>query len=144
MPTYPPPTGKGSSSRSRGGCLPSSSSTLHTPPGDVQLKRGVALPHIPHIHDQPQSSPLVTDHSLTADHDGSINLAGRLRSLLPPNHLWLGQDDLMVVGTCPIDAGGFADVWAGEIGNRKVAVKSYRRYASADYWQVYWVSDTLP
>jgi len=144
MSTYSPSTVKGNEPCSRFCYLPSPSSTIHTPPGDVQPNRGGAPSHIPHIHDQPRLSPLVTDHSLTTDHDGSINLAGRLRSLLPPNYLWLGQGDLMVVGTRPIDAGGFADVWAGEMGDRKVAVKSYRRYTSADYWKIYWVSDTRP
>ena len=39
---------------------------------------------------------------------------------------------MKVDGTRPIDAGGFADLWVGEMGDRKVAVKSYRCYTSAD------------
>jgi hypothetical protein len=54
----------------------------------------------------------------------------------------LEQEDVKVIGARPIDAGGFADVWAGEMGDRKVAVKSYRCYASANYMPTYKVSLT--
>ena len=75
-------------------------------------------------------------HSLTADLGAPINMADRLRHSPVADCLWLGQEDLKVVGTHPIDAGGFADVWIGELDNRKVAIKSYRCSASADYSRI--------
>jgi hypothetical protein len=71
-----------------------------------------------------------------------VNMAGRLRPSLPDDCLWLNQKDLKIIGECPIDAGGFADVWVGEMGDRKVAIKSYRCNASADCAQIHGVSDT--
>lgn len=82
--------------------------------------------------------------SLTTACDEHVSLAGRLRPFLPTNYLWLGQEDLTVVGARSIGAGAFADVWLGELGDRRVAVKSYRRWASADCAPIYEVSlDTV-
>ena len=49
---------------------------------------------------------------------------------------------LEVVGEHPVDAGAVADVWIGMMGNRKVAIKSYRCYSSSEYLVTYMVSDT--
>ena len=78
------------------------------------------------------------------DPDTLISLADRLRPILPSNYRWLGQGDLNVVGTCPLDAGGFANVWIGELSDQKVAVKSYRCYSSADYILIYTASHPYP
>ena len=51
-----------------------------------------------------------------------------------------GQKDLGIVGSCPIDAGGSADVWLGERNGETVAIKSYRHNASSDRFIVYLVS----
>lgn len=59
-------------------------------------------------------------------------LAQSLRSSLPPSCNWLTLEDIKVVGVRPIDAGGSADVWMGEMGDRTVALKSYRCYLSSD------------
>lgn len=80
------------------------------------------------------------DHSIATDLDALVNMAGRLQQSLTQGYRWLAQEDLKIVGSYPIDAGGFADVWVGEMGDRKVAVKSYRCYASADYMPTYNVS----
>lgn len=80
------------------------------------------------------------DLSLTIDLGALVNVAGRLRSSLPPSYRWLGQENLKIVGSRPIDAGGFADVWVGEMGGRKVAVKSYRCYASMNHLPIYQAS----
>jgi hypothetical protein len=69
-----------------------------------------------HSYGRSESSPI--DYSPTVDIDTLINMAGRLRPSLPANCLWLGEGDLEVVGVPPIDAGGFADAWAGEMGDR--------------------------
>ena len=81
-----------------------------------------------------------TDHSVTADVGIFVNMADRLQLSLPPSCQWLEQGVLKIVGTHPIDAGGFADVWVGEMGDRMVAVKSYRYYASANCAPTYKVS----
>jgi len=104
---------------------------------DVQLEGDGIPSNSIHHHDRP---PLRVNRSLVTDHETLVDLAGRLRSSLPPGYQWFGQDSLKVVGTRPIDAGGFADVWVGGVGDRTVAVKSYRCYTSADYIQTYNVS----
>jgi len=92
------------------------------------------------MRDQSEASALGADHPITADLGIFVNLAGRLRQSLPSSYLWLGEGDLKVVGTRPIDAGGFADIWVGEVRGRKVAVKSYRCYLSANCTLIYEVS----
>ena len=102
------------------------------PPQGAQAEGGNVMSWGAHLYDLIVSSPLTTGHSLTTDLDALVDLASRLSSSLPTNCQRLGQHDLKVVGTHPIDAGGFADVWPGEMGGRKVAVKSYRCYLSTD------------
>ena len=69
-----------------------------------------------------------------------IDLVTHLPPLLPDSCEWLEQGAFEVVGERPIDAGSVADVWIGMIGNRKVAIKSYRYYSSSDYLPTYVVS----
>ena len=71
-----------------------------------------------------------------------IDAVQNLKSLLLANGCeLLGQGDLRMVGSRPIDAGSFADVWAGEMKDgTTVAIKSYRRYSSLSCLPVYQVS----
>jgi len=104
---------------------------------DVQLEGDGVLSHSIHYHHQ---SPPQIDHSPATDPGTLVDLVDLLWSSLPPGYRRLEQDDLKVIGTHPIDAGGFADVWVCEMGDRTVAVKSYRRYTSADCIPTYNVS----
>ena len=81
-----------------------------------------------------------TDPNMLCEH--LVGLVSRLRSLLPGSCGWLGQGGLEFVGEHPIDAGGAADVWAGKMGDRAVAIKAYRLYSSTDYAVTYVVSGT--
>ena len=114
--------------------------SAHRPPSEgAPLEEGDTLSH--DIR-SPQSSPLETGYSLTTDTGTLANMTGRLRSSLPTNCLLLSPEDLKVAGTLPIDAGGFADILFGELGDQKIAIKSYRHCASTDYTQIYRVSNT--
>ena len=121
--------------------LSHSSPALRTPPTDVQPDLDGVFLHNIHHHGQ---VPLEADHSLITDLGRLVHLAGRLRPSLPPGCRWLGQEDVRVTGTRPIDAGGFANVWVGEMDDLKVAVKSYRCYASTDHMPTYSVSYPQP
>ena len=141
MPTRTPSTQQRNGFHSRIGYLSSPPpSILYIPPRGVQLEGDDALSHNIHSYGQSESFPLNIDHSLTIDLGTLVDLAGRLRPSLPPSCRWLRQEDLEVVGTRPVSAGGLADIWIGEIGNRKVAVKSYRCYASTSCMSTYKVS----
>ena len=64
-----------------------------------------------------------------------------LQPLLPIDCEMFGQDDLCIVGSHPIDAGGFADVRVGKMNDgTTVAIKSYRYYSSSSCLPVYMVS----
>jgi len=95
----------------------------------------------PRIICQSESTPLETDHFLTTDRNEPVNLAGQLRLFLPANCSRFGQDNLEVAGTHPVDADGSADVWVGKMGDRRIAIKSYRCWASAV--QIYEVSNSI-
>lgn len=145
MQTHPPSPQPGNGSHSRLCCSSLRPSAYHAvPSGGVQLEGGDALSHSSHPRDQPELSPPEIDHSPTTDLSTLINLAGRLQPFLLPGYRWLGQEDLKIVGTRHIDSGGFADVWVGEMGDRKIAVKSYRCYASANCTSIYNVSHPEP
>ena len=61
-----------------------------------------------------------------------VDTVHNLSSFLPIECELLGQGDLKIVGSHPIDAGGFADVWVGErCDGTKVAIKSHRHYSSS-------------
>ena len=66
-------------------------------------------------------------------------------SHLPPLPLdsceWLVQGALEVIGGHFIDTSGVADIWVGIMGNRKVAIESYRCRSSSDYLTNYMVSN---
>ena len=112
------------------------------PPRGVPLEEDDTLSPDIHSHNQSESSPLGIDYSSAMGTDTLVSMAVQLRPSLPANCAWMGQGDLKVVGTHPIDAGGFADVWVGEMVDRKIAIKSYRCNASADYAQIYGASNT--
>lgn len=139
MPTYLL-TRRGNGSHSRFGSLSSLPSVLHIPLGDTQPEGGDTFSHDVHSHDQSESSLQEVDHPFPADLGTLVDFASRLQPFLLPDYRLLGQGDIRIIGTRPIDAGGFADVWVGEMGDRKVAVKSYRCYASANYMPTYKVS----
>ena len=95
---------------------------------------------------QSKSLPPETDLLHPVDHfalcEYLVGLMCPLRSLLPGSCEWLEQGALEFVGEHPVDAGGAADVWAGKMGDRKVAIKSFRCYSSTDYVVTYVVSRT--
>jgi hypothetical protein len=64
----------------------------------------------------------------------------KLKPFLPTGYELLAHGDLEITGQLPIDAGGFADVWAGEWNGTLVAIKSYRCYSSSNCLPVYLVS----
>jgi len=113
-------------------------------PRDAHLEGGEVLPHDIHPPGKSEKSPPETDHSITADVGILVNLADQFQLPLPPNCRRLGQGDLRIIGTRPVDAGGFADVWVGEMGDQMVVVKSYRYYASASCAPAYKVSYPQP
>ena len=93
-----------------------------------------------------QSEPPEIDQSLPIDLvalcEHLVDLVLHLRPLLPDSCRWMEQGALGIVGAYPFAAGGIADVWVGIMGDRKVAIKSYRCYSSSDYLSIYVVSGT--
>ena len=70
-----------------------------------------------------------------------VDAVHHLKPFLPIGCEFLGQDDLKIVGPYPIDAGGLADVWAGEkTDGTRLAIKSHRCYSSSSHLPVYLVS----
>lgn len=70
-----------------------------------------------------------------------VDAVRRLKPSLPIGCELLGQGDLRILGSYPIDAGGFADVWLGEKSDGTlVAVKSHRYYSSSSCLPIYSVS----
>ena len=70
-----------------------------------------------------------------------VDAVHNLKPFLPSGCEVLGEGDLKIAGSYPIDAGGFADVWAGKMNDgTMVAVKSFRRYSSSSCLPVYLVS----
>ena len=67
----------------------------------------------------PDGYLLHTDHS---------DLVLGSRPPLPPICNRLEEGDVQMVGSWPIRAGGFADLWRGSLEGRQVAIKSYRCY----------------
>ena len=70
-----------------------------------------------------------------------VDAVQNLGPFLPTGCELLGQGDLKIVGSSPVDAGGFADIWVGEMDDgTKVAIKSYRYYSSSSCLPTYLVS----
>lgn len=71
-----------------------------------------------------------------------VDVVHNLKPFLPSECKLLGQEDLNIIGSCPIDAGGFADVWVAVMKDgTKVAIKSHRYYSSSSCLPVYLVSN---
>ena len=102
------------------------------------------LSHDVPSHDKPESPPPDIDCPPTMGRNVLIDLAGRLRLSLPPSSRWFGPGDLRVIVTRLVDAGGFADLWVGEMVGRKVAIKSYRCYLSGSCMPIYKVGLPQP
>lgn len=96
------------------------------------------------IPNRPKPFPPEIDQSrLPVDSHGCgslVDLVSHLRPLLPGGCEWLGQGALDVIGEFPIGAGGIAEVWAGKMGSRKVAIKVYRCNSSSNCLPTYVVS----
>lgn len=75
-------------------------------------------------------------------HAHLLDLVLRLQALLQDSCGWMEQGDIEFVGEHPADAGGVADVRVGKMGNREVAIKSYRSHSSSDHLPIYAVSGT--
>lgn len=63
-----------------------------------------------------------------------------LEPFLPDGCELFGQEDLKMIGSGPVDAGSFADIWIGERNGTRVIIKSYRLYASSSHLPIYSVS----
>ena len=97
------------------------------------------------VPDRSEPALQIIDRSIPMDPDAVcehlIDLVSRIPSLLPDSGEWLERGVLEVVGDHPIAAGDVADIWAGMMRNRKVAIKSYRYSSSSNYMPTYVVSD---
>lgn len=63
-------------------------------------------------------------------------LAQVLRLFMPSICHFFNPEVVKPIGTRPVAAGGFADIWEAIYDGRKVVLKSYRCYTSCD---VAWV-----
>lgn len=71
-----------------------------------------------------------------------VDAVRRLKSFLPIGCELLGQGDLEVIGSYPIDVGGFAEIWVGRRNDgTRVAIKSHRYYSSSSCLSIYSVSN---
>ena len=96
------------------------------------LDHSLSLP--PEIDLSPMNSPGIPPEHL-------VDAVRNLGPFLPTGCELLGQGDLKITGSGPIDAGGFADIWVGERDDgTKVAIKSYRYYSSSTCLPTYLVS----
>ena len=97
-----------------------------------------ASDHSPSLPPEINLSP--TNNSSTSS-EHFVDAVHSLRSFLPDECEMLGQGDLKIFSSCPINAGGFTDVWVGERDDgTKVAIKSYRYYSSSSCLPIYLVS----
>ena len=116
-----------------------------SPPRDEHNDGSNTQPRPAEAPVQLESLSLEIDSSPT-DNSGTPpeNLADairRLKPFLPAGCKLLGQGDLKVVGSRPIDAGGFADIWAGEMNDgTAVVIKSPRCHSSSSCLPAYSVS----
>jgi len=96
--------------------------------------------------DQSQLLPPEIDlspmNNLNTPPEHLVDAVRNLEPFLPTGCELLGQEDLKIISSYPIAAGGFADVWAGERNDgTAIAIKSYRRYSSSTCLLIYSVSD---
>ena len=61
-----------------------------------------------------------------------MQMAHALQPFMPSTCRFLNPGDVKLVGTHPMAAGGFADIWEATYEGRRVAFKSYRCYTSSD------------
>ena len=80
-----------------------------------------------------ESSPAPDDVCLSGRY---AQVAQGLMPSLPSTCHLLSPPDIKLVSEHPIAAGGFANIWEGTHGGRKVVLKSYRCYVSFDAAQV--------
>ena len=93
----------------------------------------------------PPCIDLSTIANPTAQPEDLVDAVHDLKPFLSAGCEFLGQGDLKIVGTCPIDAGGFADVWMGERNDGTVvAIKSHRHHSSSSCLPIYSVRLVLP
>ena len=116
-----------------------------SPARGVQDERRGTVPHptaaLDHSLSLPPEADLssITDPGTPPEH--LVTAVRNLRPLLPIDCELFGQDDLCIVGSHPIDAGGFADVRVGKMNDgTMVAIKSYRYYSSSGCLPIYMVS----
>lgn len=70
-----------------------------------------------------------------------VEAVQRWKPSLPIRCALFGQGEMKIVGSFPINAGGFADLWIGEMNDGTVvAIKSYRCYSSSSCVPIYLVS----
>ena len=55
-----------------------------------------------------------------------------LQPFMPSTCHFFDKEAVSLIGTHPVAAGGFADIWEATYDNRKVALKSYRCYVLFD------------
>lgn len=119
-------------------------------PHETSSSRGArhewcGLPCATDLPDQPQSLPPEIDLSLMKNPstplEHPVEAVRSLKPFLPGGCEVLGQGDLKITGSFPIDAGGFADMWVGKMKDgTTVAIKSHRSYSSTSCLPVYVVS----
>ena len=89
---------------------------------------------LPEIDLSPMNNPGTSPENL-------IDAVRNLKPFLPSGYELLEQGDLKITGSYPIDAGGFADAWVGEMNDgTTVVIKSHRYYSSSSCLPVYLVS----
>ncbi|KAF9784473.1 kinase-like domain-containing protein [Thelephora terrestris] len=97
-------------------------------------RKGAACPPPPPLSLSERSNPPSPNDDLPCQHHSEL-----ARSLYPSLSSicnWFGEDDIRVVWEFPVSAGGFTDLRKGSLENRQVAIKSYRRYLTADSSQI--------
>lgn len=85
------------------------------------------------------------DFSIVNNSDASpqrlVDAVRNFKPFLPIRCEVFGRGDLTITGSRPIAAGGWGDVWVGEMNGTMVAIKSYRYNASSSRLPVYLVGD---
>jgi len=117
-----------------------------TPPSRGPRHEWCNLSRSADILDQSQSLPQEIELSPMSDPgtppERIVDVVRNLKPFLPSDCELLGQEDLDIIGSCPIDAGGFADVWVAVMKDgTKVAIKSHRYYSSSSCLPIYLVSN---